>query len=257
MNINCKTCSECERVLGISNFNIRKNLSRYNQCKSCTNARAKKYRLANKELIKQKQRKWYAENGKELKKEYDKMNREKTRKYEKMKYKTDTNYRLRKVFRTRLNKTFKKVRKNAGIFNYVGLEYNLFIAWIEFQFDKNMTWENYGSYWDIDHVWPCNKFDLTIESDIYSCFNWKNLQPLKKSENYSKCDRINNDMCINQISKILKFKSLYASTNSLEKFSDGSEKRTEIWLQSGEITGLTLIQVLKPSSQAMDAVQRL
>lgn len=107
--------------------------------------------------------------------------------------------------------------------NYLGIEYNLFLIWIEFQFDEKINWTNYGLYWDIDHVWPCSKFDLTKESEIYRCFNWVNLQPLIKRDNYRKCNRINYSMCINQIEKVQKFESLYINTKSLKKFNDGPE----------------------------------
>ena len=46
--------------------------------------------------------------------------------------------------------------------------------------------ENQGTYWDIDHVIPCSNFNLEQDEDIKKCFNWKNLRPCEKKENYKK-----------------------------------------------------------------------
>jgi len=48
--------------------------------------------------------------------------------------------------------------------------YKILKEWLESQFYDGMTWENYGSTddkdnWHIDHVSPCELFDLTIEED--------------------------------------------------------------------------------------------
>ena len=52
-----------------------------------------------------------------------------------------------------------------------------------------MSWENYGK-WHIDHIIPCNIFDLTIPSQQEECFNWKNLQPLWAADNLRKGSKI-------------------------------------------------------------------
>lgn len=206
-----KICNTCNENLNIINFSIRSNTknNRHNKCKKCTNISASKYRKNNKIIINGKQKIWYNDNGKIWKQNYDKMNRYRTREYEKKKYRTDNNYRIRKIMRTRLNKTFKGIKLSSSILEYLGIEYSLFVIWMKFQFDENMTWENYGKYWDIDHVFPCSKFNLECKTDIIKCFNWRNLQPLEKTRNYSKNNRIDYDMCINQIEKVTKFESLY------------------------------------------------
>jgi hypothetical protein len=53
-----------------------------------------------------------------------------------------------------------------------------------------MNWDNHGLIWEVDHIIPCSSFDLTIEDNIYKCFNYKNTQPLYKSLNRSKKDKI-------------------------------------------------------------------
>ena len=53
-----------------------------------------------------------------------------------------------------------------------------------------MTWNNYGTYWHIDHVKPCSSFNLIEINEQHKCFIWKNTQPLEKSENIVKSNKI-------------------------------------------------------------------
>jgi hypothetical protein len=96
---------------------------------------------------------------------------------------------MKKIFRTRFLKIVKK-KKCSNISKYLDKPIDEFIKWIEFQFDNNMSWENHGTYWEIDHVIPCNSFDLTNEDDIKKCFIWSNLRPLEKKLNSEKRDKI-------------------------------------------------------------------
>jgi hypothetical protein len=49
-----------------------------------------------------------------------------------------------------------------------------------------MNWDNYGSYWDIDHIKPCTLFNLSDPEQQKMCFNYQNTQPLPKIENQRK-----------------------------------------------------------------------
>ena len=90
--------------------------------------------------------------------------------------------------RCRLNNVV--VRKDKSTIDYVGINNSKLLKWLEYQFDNHMSWDNYGSYWEIDHIVPCASFDLTQEEQIFKCFNWKNLRPLEKNENNSKNAKI-------------------------------------------------------------------
>jgi hypothetical protein len=41
-----------------------------------------------------------------------------------------------------------------------------------------MSWANYATYWEIDHIKPCSDFDLTRLEECVICFALENLRPL-------------------------------------------------------------------------------
>jgi hypothetical protein len=180
-----KTCSKCK--VSKENIDFAKAGS---WCKACKCEYAKAYREQNKELVKEKQKVWYNANI-ESRKEYRIRNKDAARDYEKQRYQTDANYRMRKVLRTRLFKTVKGIKTSKSMMQYLDTSISSFKEWIEYQWKQDMSWENYGSDWEIDHVYPCSLFDLTLEEDKQKCFHWSNMRPLLKKENGEKSNKIN------------------------------------------------------------------
>jgi hypothetical protein len=62
------------------------------------------------------------------------------------------------------------------------------LAHLESQFSPDMNWENYGSYWNLDHIIPVSAFAFSSPDDpaIKKAWSLSNLRPLKKSENFAK-----------------------------------------------------------------------
>jgi len=60
---------------------------------------------------------------------------------------------------------------------------------IEKQFTKKMSWKNYASYWEIDHIRPLASFNLEIREEALAGNHYTNLQPLSKKENNKKSDK--------------------------------------------------------------------
>jgi hypothetical protein len=56
---------------------------------------------------------------------------------------------------------------------------------LESQFHEGMTWDNYGIFWEIDHIMPVSKCTSLEETWALS-----NLQPLTKRKNRSKGNRV-------------------------------------------------------------------
>jgi len=65
---------------------------------------------------------------------------------------------------------------------------------IELQFDKKMSWENYGVYWNIDHIIPQCLFDFTDIKQVRMCWSVENIRPLRKIENTKKADSLNKEL---------------------------------------------------------------
>jgi 5-methylcytosine-specific restriction endonuclease McrA len=58
---------------------------------------------------------------------------------------------------------------------------------LEKQFDKYMSWNNYGKYWHIDHIIPHSLFQYTSMEDqsFKDCWALNNLRPLEAKQNLS------------------------------------------------------------------------
>lgn len=65
---------------------------------------------------------------------------------------------------------------------------------LERQFTKDMTWDNHGTYWHIDHLipqsWFINNSEFQIQEGLNLCWAIPNLRPLKKLDNLSKGDKL-------------------------------------------------------------------
>ncbi len=62
---------------------------------------------------------------------------------------------------------------------------------LEKQFIKEMSWDNYGTYWHIDHKIPQSwfKFKSVDSKQFKKCWGLENLQPLNAKENLIKGNR--------------------------------------------------------------------
>lgn len=79
--------------------------------------------------------------------------------------------------------------KNASTPDLLGCELDAFGWWTEAQFLPGMTWENYGSLWEVDHIIPLSWFDQTDLLWQHKAFHFTNTQPLWKTENRAKGNR--------------------------------------------------------------------
>ena len=155
----------------------------------------KNWYLNNQDKVKLSREKW-KENNKEFYRDY--MNR-----YIKNKYATNENYRIKSILNKRIRDY---IEKSKPTLDYLGCSVEFFKAWIEYQFDDSMSWENQGSYWHFDHVLPCDFFDLSNDDDIHKCYNWTNLQPLEKIENIVKKNKIIPSLIENHLLKVEQYK---------------------------------------------------
>ena len=146
----------------------------------------------------------------ECNKKYRSDNKNKINEYFKNRKKLDSNYKLACNLRSRTSTAFKSqnVRKTNKTFDLLGCSHSFFKDWIIHQLYGNMTIENYGSVWHIDHCLPIASFNILDEIDMKTCFNWVNLRPMYSNENISKNAKINYRLYLLQLIKANYFTKL-------------------------------------------------
>lgn len=107
------------------------------------------------------------------------------------KHKNDERYKMKRNLRIRINRALKNNQKSGHTLELLGCTINEFKIYLQSKFDGKMSWENYGTYWEIDHIKPCALFDLRNPSEQMECFHYTNMQPMETSKNRSKGDSYN------------------------------------------------------------------
>jgi hypothetical protein len=114
------------------------------------------------------------------------------KKHNKLKRQTNPQWKLKAILRGRYLDALKrhtsggKVNKNHSAIKLLGCDIEFYKQYLEQQFKPDMSWENHGILWEIDHIKPCAAFDLTCEIQQKECFHYSNTQPLYYSDNRSK-----------------------------------------------------------------------
>lgn len=121
-------------------------------------------------------------------KKYRNDNRDKVNNNSKFRYDNDIQYKLRSVMRARLNVITRNSQKSGSAVRDLGCTVEAFKLYLESLFSPEMTWENWGSYWHIDHIKPLSKFDLTDRNQLLEACHYTNLQPLYWRDNLIKGD---------------------------------------------------------------------
>jgi hypothetical protein len=167
----------------------------------------KKYREDNREEISEKRKEYYKKNKDKIKKyqfdnkehlnskkkEYRDVNKDYfnslNREYIKNKKINDPLYKLTCSIRTLITQSFKGqfTKKSKKTIEILGCDFETFKEHIESQFKDDMSWNNYASYWQLDHKTPISWSEC--EEDVYKLNHYTNFQPLFWKENISKGNR--------------------------------------------------------------------
>jgi len=163
-------------------------------CKGC-----KRYQtLDRKQARHERTYKEYYEKNKETiiakSKRWNKNNKHKvylSKKASRQRHKNDLDFRIKENLGTRLRNL---VRKDGQKFiDFLGCDLQYFRRWLSFNFKDDMTWDNYGAHWHIDHIIPCNHFKSATPEAVKKCWHWSNLVPLEANINASKADKIDEE----------------------------------------------------------------
>lgn len=204
-----KKCKDCLVEKDLVQFYICRNMPTPS-CKDCIKERVKRYQEKNKDKVKGWKKKYAGEHIEEHReknreyarlphikekfKQYREKNKEKRREYAKnwaAEKRKDPKYRLDGAISHAIwdhlhcRGISKGNRKWEDIVGYTKQD---LINHLESFFKEGMTWDNYGTYWHIDHIRPKSWFVYTSMDDeeFKKCWALSNLQPLEATVNCSK-----------------------------------------------------------------------
>jgi len=179
-----KKCRRCKNKKPIVEFRINRG-----ECIDCERSYGRTYNQEHQEIRQQ----WQEENKEhfdELRAARYQRKKPEIREKHNERYANDKIFKVRQLLRHRILGCISKIKSTE---DYTGTKYENVARWLEFNFTDEMTWENHGTVWDIDHVIPVCKWDLKNEEEINMCFNWKNLSPLQcainRNEKRDKLDK--------------------------------------------------------------------
>ena len=189
-----KTCRTCETEKPATAFRKKELV-----CKECNKKRLYKWREEHKEQ--------FLGLCKKYRDKEDSKNKRNT--YLRNKYNSEIKVKLEKLYRNRIRECIKKkyIPRNTK-FDYIsllGCGWEIVVKWLEFNMKPEMTWDNYGTYWHVDHIYPCALFNFEKIEDRKKCFNWTNLAPLEGIENLKKSDNLDIDMVLKYKKRAIEF----------------------------------------------------
>jgi hypothetical protein len=189
--MSAKTCCKCGETKPLAAFYAQRTScdGRYSYCKPCcqaidrarnTDERREKIRLA--------RQRWRSLN-------LD-IARSRARIYERRRRRTDPFYRIRQAISRsisfRIGNGKKGWRRSEQLLGYTIKQ---LCEHLEKKFSQDMTWDNYGTHWQIDHIKAVALFRLDACKDlaaaIRECWALSNLQPLRTIDNKKKDAKLN------------------------------------------------------------------
>lgn len=174
-------CIICEKKRKTENY--QKNRDRYlangkkrhEENKERDKQKSKEYRLAHLEIIRARALKWQKDHPERVRENHRRL---------RLIPKVKLNHNISR----RMNDSLRGAKDNQHWEDLVGYTIDQLKRHLEKQFRPGMTWDNYGSFWAIDHKTPIAVFNFENPSDIDFglCWSLKNLQPLERRENSRK-----------------------------------------------------------------------
>ncbi len=188
-----KTCTVCNKEKDDDAFHYQRN-----QCKECRKAIQRQYRKST-----TKAKEWVEQNKEkmaELQHNNYKKNKEKINKNYRERYANDPVFRKLRTYRRGLNNFFHgKTKTNK----HIDCHHNQFINWIQSAWTGDMSMENYGTVWVLDHVIPLDKIET--DEDFSMISKWWNIRPVTMKFNLVKNKYIDSDQALLHLGKLKKY----------------------------------------------------
>jgi hypothetical protein len=185
------------------------------KCYDCDLKFAREYKEKNADKVSEKKKEWNKKNKDKIKiqrHDYVQRNKKNYAVYMAYRRREILSVQMREKYHFSINHILSK--KSEKLSEKIK---DIIIKWFEFNFSNEMNWDNHGDVWHIDHVLPVSKFDFNNQSDIETCFDWKNCIPLSKTENLKKNNKIKSWAIFLQEYKLQQFGKL---NDCLEEVND-------------------------------------
>lgn len=179
----CRKCSE-EKTLDFFSKACHSHTGYTLYCKQCC---YKDHYLPNKERKSILSKEWRKNNPESVKRAS-------------LKEKSKPHNRIRSVIKNRIRSYLRPFGQSSKYKDIISCSPKELSDYLQSKFTPEMTWENYGKYWHIDHIIPCSVFDFSKPNHLQWCWHHKNLQPLSSVENINKRDLLPNG----EVASILK-----------------------------------------------------
>lgn len=211
--VSCKSCLECHLAKRPFRRKYPDRKAAYNRVYAELNqkrisSQRREYRRANAERIAETMHLW-GEAHKEWKREYNKTyrsdnrdhiytkerewrkrNADRVRLYMRV-YQTDRShndpcFKLSRNLRRRTSLAIVNGQKAGSGVRDLGASIEVVRAHIERMFTPKMTWENWGTTWELDHIRPIASFNMMDREKFLQAAHYLNLRPLLKAQNRRK-----------------------------------------------------------------------
>lgn len=145
------------------------------------NEKNTEWRIANAEKHKANAREWYYKNRDHV--------QAVQQQYKKDRRQIDPAFKLTCNLRTRMYSVLKGKHKIGSAIKDLGCDTSELVKHLESQFESGMSWENYGTKWEVDHVLPLANYQLTDRGTYRRLAHYTNLQPMWMVHNRSKSNK--------------------------------------------------------------------
>lgn len=180
----CERCRERRKRVSKNHYAEHKNeIKQYQKRYRMEHAnKIKQYREDNKNEIRERNKKYRDEHKTEI-------NMHKTQ-YQKERRNYDPLFKL--ICNMRIRVCHILVSKSKHTIDYLNCSSEFLTEYLEKQFTNGMTWDNYGTYWHVDHIVPL-KWNNPTEEEVIRRLAYWNLCPLIAVDNLEKQNNLSFD----------------------------------------------------------------
>ena len=202
-----KVCSKCKQAKPLTEYYFSYNKPS-SSCKKCISVYQKEYYKGNSKRVRDRILKYYNQHKERVldsQRKYRINNIEHVRDYQRnyqreytrRRYQTDTNFRLLRILRARLNQAVNN--KTTNTLDLLGCSLYDLKKHLSSTVSSSFCWNtDYDSkLYHIDHIIPCAFYNLTDPEQQRRCFHYSNLQLIPAQANLQKGGSLSSILPIN------------------------------------------------------------